>query len=309
MWGVDDASRLPGARQKRLTKTDDRLEDEEKKSKKAYRQLQFLLANFERREAADVKLGLGCAAVAALRARAPCEDLDDTWVVPNASIAVVNPPYVFVAGFATFLAASEAPASRHTVSGALLALALAPFFFLAAAAAAAFFFSASAMLSTWPMHTSQLLPHDLASQDSPRYRSSCACRHTVAEMAYSVIELRSEYCVWAYFLFPPASTPKSYQVHDPRRIPLSIEQDALAPDPVAAAPTRLLVVPLEALGHRGVNHVSDMWMIDSHAKRDGRRHHLDLATLPVVLDGCPLPRRHPCMVMRCWNPSNTVQHA
>ncbi|MBA7474617.1 hypothetical protein ES707_09971 [subsurface metagenome] len=48
-----------------------------------------------------------------------------------------------------------------------------------------------------------------------------------------------------------------------------IEQDAFGLEAVAAGPTAFLLVVFERLGHAGVNHVTYIGLINTHAEGDG----------------------------------------
>ena len=71
-----------------------------------------------------------------------------------------------------------------------------------------------------------------------------------------------------------------------------IEQHAVAGQPVAAGAADLLVVALDRARHVAVDHVADVRLVDAHAERDGRDHHLDLVARERVLDRVARARLH-----------------
>ena len=64
---------------------------------------------------------------------------------------------------------------------------------------------------------------------------------------------------------------------------VGVHQDRAARQPVAAGAADLLVVGLEAARQRRVDHGAHVGLVDAHAERDGRDHHLDAAVEELLL--------------------------
>jgi hypothetical protein len=69
--------------------------------------------------------------------------------------------------------------------------------------------------------------------------------------------------------------------HDVRR---GVEHHALGRQPVAPRAAGLLLVPLDALGHRRVDDATHVAPVDAHAERDGRHDDVDALEAEIVLD-------------------------
>jgi len=71
-------------------------------------------------------------------------------------------------------------------------------------------------------------------------------------------------------------------------ISIGMHENGSARFSVAASTANLLVIPFQAAGQRGVNHSSDVWLIDPHSECDGCHHDVLLSGHEFLLHSPPL---------------------
>jgi len=90
-----------------------------------------------------------------------------------------------------------------------------------------------------------------------------------------------------------------YQQLKARDVLAGVEQNALGAQTVPPSSTSLLVVVLQALRQDEMDNVSDMSVIYSHSKGDGRHHYCYFPALPTVLNLLAVWFRHAGVVVGC----------